>query len=74
MVMLLGVIAVLLIALLGWWDDLFSLEQHRSIHVDAGFYLVTSVILFLFWFSSIFVVDRFPSVNSVRARSSCTIW
>jgi hypothetical protein len=51
--------AVVIVGLLGWWDTLFSLEQHLSVHMDAGFYLVFSLLLFGLWAGSIFVVDRF---------------
>lgn len=53
------VVAVLVVAMFGWWDALFSLERHFSIHMDGGFYLAISLILFVFWAGAIFVFDRF---------------
>jgi hypothetical protein len=59
LVMLLIVVAVLVVALFGYWDELFSLEQHLSVHMDAGFYLFFSLVLFALWAGSILVADRF---------------
>jgi ABC-type antimicrobial peptide transport system permease subunit len=53
------VIVVLLLSGLGWWHTLFSMVQHLSIHMDAGFYLVTSLILMCLWAGSIFVFSQF---------------
>jgi hypothetical protein len=52
------VAASVLFAVLGWWDDLFSLERHLSIHMDFGFYLVVSTVLFLLWVASLLLFDR----------------
>ncbi len=52
------VAASVLFAVLGWWDDLFSLERHLSIHMDFGFYLIVSTVLFLLWGASLLFFDR----------------
>jgi hypothetical protein len=59
LIILAVVIAVLVLSLFGWWDHLFSLEQHLSVHMDAGFYFVISGILCLSWVATVFVFDRF---------------
>ena len=63
-----SVIAILTVALisvvfaaLGWWDDVLGAIPHFSVHANAGFYLVFSTILFLFWASMLFIFDRFRS-------------
>lgn len=51
-------VVVMAFSLFGVWDKLFSLEQHISIHMDAGFYLIVSCFVFLAWFMAVFVFDR----------------
>jgi hypothetical protein len=59
LVMLAAVVLVLVLSLFGWWNHLFSLADHLSVHMDAGFYLLTSAVVFLSWTFSVFVFDRF---------------
>jgi hypothetical protein len=59
LVVLSAIIAVLLLSLLNGWRGLFSLEQHLSVHMDAGFYLAMSTIVFLAWLLAVLVFDRF---------------
>jgi hypothetical protein len=59
LVILAAIVGVLLLSLVGWWRSLFSLEQHLSVHMDAGFYLLMSSVIFLAWLLTIFLFDRF---------------
>lgn len=47
-----------LFAYLGWWDDIMRLLPHLSVHMNLGFYLLISTLLFVFWASSVFIYDR----------------
>jgi hypothetical protein len=49
---------ITLIALAGWWDAILSYIPYLSIHMNMGFYLVFSTILFIAWLFSFFVFDR----------------
>jgi hypothetical protein len=53
------IIGVLLFSLLGWWQSLFQLEQYLSVHMDAGFYLAISSVVFVAWALTILLFDRF---------------
>ena len=53
----LAFIAVLL-AWVGWWDDIARLIPHLSVHMNTGFYLVFSTGLLVFWLMMFFVFDR----------------
>lgn len=57
------VIGVLVLSMFRWWQGLFSLEQHLSVHMDAGFYLAISSVIFLAWVLTIFLFDRFSYVE-----------
>jgi hypothetical protein len=50
-------IAVLL-AWLGWWDDIAKLIPYLSVHMNTGFYLVFSSGLLIIWLLMFFVFDR----------------
>jgi hypothetical protein len=58
LILTVGLAAALVFAVLGWWDAVFSLEHHLSIHMDLGFYLIVSLVLFSIWIVSVFVSDR----------------
>lgn len=47
-----------LIALWGWWDELAALIPQLSVHMNMGFYLVFSSVLFVMWCLQFFVFDR----------------
>lgn len=49
---------IALIALAGWWDDILSYVPYLSIHMNMGFYVVFSTILFVAWLLSFFFFDR----------------
>jgi len=53
----LAFIAVLL-AWIGWWDDIARLIPYLSVHMNTGFYLVFSTGLLIFWLMMFFVFDR----------------
>ncbi len=50
-------IAVLL-AWLGWWDDIARLIPYLSVHMNTGFYLVFSTGLLIIWLLMFFIFDR----------------
>lgn len=47
-----------LLAWFGWWDDIFGLIPHLSVHMNTGFYLVFSTGLLIIWLLMFFVFDR----------------
>src|SRR5262249_13971103 len=47
-----------LLAYFGWWDDILALLPALSVHMNLGFYLFFSTLIFLVWFLSVFVYDR----------------
>jgi len=52
-----ALIAVLL-AWLGWWDNIAKLIPYLSVHMNTGFYLVFSTGLLIVWLMMFFVFDR----------------
>ncbi len=52
-----GFVTVLL-AWLGWWDDIARLLPYLSVHMNTGFYLVFSSGLLIIWLLMFFVFDR----------------
>ena len=50
-------IAVLL-AWLGWWDNIVELIPYLSVHMNTGFYLVFSSGLLIIWLMMFFLFDR----------------
>lgn len=51
-------VLTLFFALMGWWDDILRFFGGLSVHMNAGFYGMFSVILFLIWAAVTFVFDR----------------
>jgi hypothetical protein len=47
-----------LLAWLGWWDDIARLLPYLSVHMNTGFYLVFSSGLLVIWLLMFFVFDR----------------
>lgn len=45
-------------AWLGWWQDILDVFGRISIHMDMGFYVFFSSLLFLLWISVVFGFDR----------------
>ncbi len=50
-------IAVVL-AWLGWWDEIAKLIPYLSVHMNTGFYIVFSTALLIIWLLMFFVFDR----------------
>lgn len=60
----LGAVAFILImtmalALMGLWDEIFSSFSYLSVHMNVGFYLFFSTLLFLLWVYAVFLHIRF---------------
>ena len=49
---------VVLLAWLGWWDDIAEVVPHLSVHMNMGFYLVFSTGLLIIWLLAFFIFDR----------------
>jgi hypothetical protein len=49
---------VLLLAYLHWWDSIIALLPHLSVHMNMGFYLLFSTLIFLLWAGSVFIYDH----------------
>jgi hypothetical protein len=47
-----------LLAWLGWWDNIAKLIPHLSVHMNTGFYLVFSTGLMIIWLIMFFLFDR----------------
>jgi len=52
------VLAVVLVLYFGWWDRLADLFDQLSIHMNMGFYVCFSTLVFVVWFLLTFVHDR----------------
>jgi len=57
LVLALAFIAVLL-AWLGWWDDIVRLIPYLRVQMNSGFYFVFSTALLLMWAMMFFIFDR----------------
>lgn len=51
-------VLTLFFALMGWWDNILGFFGKLSIHMNAGFYIFFSTILFIVWALVTFVFDR----------------
>ncbi len=49
---------VLLAAYMGWWDQLVTWFSLLSIHMNLGFYVIFSTMIFIVWAVSTFVYDH----------------
>lgn len=49
---------VALLALAGWWDDVLAWVPYLSVHMNMGFYVVFSTLLFGIWLVTFFFFDR----------------
>ena len=47
-----------LFAYLGWWDIIFSWLPYLSIHMNMGFFILFSTLIFIVWAGSVFIYDR----------------
>ncbi|HVS38429.1 MAG TPA: hypothetical protein VMS17_22920 [Gemmataceae bacterium] len=57
-VVLLAVLAVVLSLYFGWWEQLATWFSLISIHMNMGFYVCFSTMIFIVWFVSVFIYDR----------------
>jgi hypothetical protein len=56
---LMGVaLLTVVLAWLGWWEEVFHWFGHLTIHLTLGAYFWFSTLLFLTWFFTVFVIDR----------------
>jgi hypothetical protein len=57
-----AVLAILFLAVLfaylGWWESIIRLLPHLSVHMNLGFYVFFSTLIFLTWVVSVFFYDR----------------
>jgi signal transduction histidine kinase len=49
---------IVLFGWLGWWEDIFALIPLLSVHMNLGFYLVLSAVVFIIWVLRFFIFDR----------------
>ena len=47
-----------LLAWFGWWDEIFTLLPHLSVHMNMGFYLFFSTALLVVWLLMFLLFDR----------------
>ena len=47
-----------LFAYLDWWETILSFLPHLSVHMNMGFYVFFSTLLFVVWAFAVFVYDR----------------
>jgi hypothetical protein len=47
-----------LFAWLGWWDDILAFIPDLNVHMNVGFYVIFSTVLFIIWALAFFVFDR----------------
>jgi hypothetical protein len=48
----------LLLAYLHWWDSIIAMMPHLSVHMNMGFYIFFSTLIFLMWAASVFIYDH----------------
>ena len=53
-----AVLLTVVLAWLGWWQEVFHWFGHLTIHLTLGAYFWFSTLLFLTWFFTVFVIDR----------------
>jgi hypothetical protein len=57
-----AVLAVLFVALLlaylHWWEAIIRVMPHLSVHMNLGFFILFSTLIFILWVGSVFVYDR----------------
>src|SRR5262249_48790419 len=59
LVVLLGAaFLILLFAYLDWWTEILNWMGKLTIHMNVGFYLFFSTLIFLVWAFSVFVYDK----------------
>ncbi|GBD35688.1 hypothetical protein HRbin36_00802 [bacterium HR36] len=75
LVALLLVIALaLLFAYMDWWEVIFSWFGRLSIHMNMGFYIFFSTVLFILWAFAFFVYDRLSYWEIARGQVRHVWW
>jgi hypothetical protein len=68
------VIVILFLALMGWWDAVFTWLGGLDVRINAGGYMALALPLFLLWLFSTFVYDHYVYMivtrGQVRIRKS----
>jgi hypothetical protein len=62
------IIAGLIAALLGWWDDILRWIGDVDVRINAEGYLAVGIPLFLMWLFSTFVYDRYVYLIVTRGQ------
>ena len=62
------VIVGLIVALFGWWDDVFQWLGGLDVRMNAGGYLAIAGPLFVIWLFSTFVYDRYTYLVVTRGQ------
>src|SRR5262249_24609915 len=57
-VLLAAAFLILLFAYLDWWTEILNWMGKLTIHMNVGFYLFFSTLIFLVWAFSVFVYDK----------------
>ncbi len=57
-VVLLVLMATILLALLGWWDDILEAAAHSHVYINAFGYLAIALPLLVFWLVVVLFFDR----------------
>lgn len=58
MVVMTGLFLAVLLAWLGWWDEILQALPHVNVHMNFGFYMLLSTLVFLLWLATVFIFDR----------------
>ena len=58
MVLMGGVLLTVVLAWLGWWEQVFHWFGHLTIHLTLGAYFWFSTLLFITWVLTVFGIDR----------------
>lgn len=58
MVIMGGLLLTVVLAYIGWWDEVFSWFSNLKIHLSLGAYFWLSTLMLLTWAVTVFVLDR----------------
>ncbi len=58
MVIMGGALLTVILAYVGWWDEVFRWFENLTIHLSMGAYFWFSSLIFIAWFLTVFVFDR----------------
>jgi hypothetical protein len=57
-IVLVLILAAVVLAYFGWWDEIARLFPHLSLHMNLGFYVTLSTLVFVAWAVTFFGYDR----------------